>query len=306
MHIPQDVWDLIIDQLISRGEDPWRIRKFLRAASLVSTAWVNRSQHHLFSTLAFIRRDILQNWCSRIRPDPDGVSRHVRTLRLVNMRAASLPRPLLTDVLKTASPHLTSFRNIQKLWVCNVDLGAASLDVLIPAISSFAGTLRWLGWTQEPGTIHKTWTTICTIVNLFPNLVDVFLSCSSATARHGIAYPLPRIQFPDGVELKHVDSFAFKYFKFQELVIRASVPDSLRFFEYCRRHLRALDLRGLWIGAGELTLTGSGLEKTYVLDLTDSFRGFRGFTNVVRGMLRARDVRLLFRFGYRTATGLDS
>ena len=267
MHIPQDVWDLIIDQL-AEMEDHGR---FLRAASLVSTAWVNRSQHHLFSTVSFKPRvGSVQEWCSGVRPDPGGVSRHVRTLEFIHGRNPSEESgPLVTDVLKTAFSHLTSFRNIQRLGVYRVDLGIAPLDVLIPVISSFAGTLKQLLWIQAHDTAHKTWTTISTIVNLLPNLVDLFLSGDIDDAGPGIACPpLPRIQLPDDLELERFDYRVYKHFKFQELRFSTSVPTSSSFLEYCRNNLRALDLRDMWIIGGERTLIGGGLEETRVLVLT--------------------------------------
>jgi len=80
MCIPQDVVDLIIDQLSLRADDQWEWH--LKATSLVSTAWVNRSQYHFFSTLEFYRKRELLELCSRIKPDPCGVLRHVRALTL--------------------------------------------------------------------------------------------------------------------------------------------------------------------------------------------------------------------------------
>ena len=95
-------------------EDHMRGRKFLRAASLVSTTWVNRCQYHLFSTITFSQRRSVQEWCSRIEPGSEGVSRHVRVLTLINWRT---DLSLVADVPKTAFPHLTSFQNFRG-WTC--------------------------------------------------------------------------------------------------------------------------------------------------------------------------------------------
>ena len=273
MLIPQDIWDLIIDRLAEVRYPPERC-EFLRAASLVSTTWVNRSQHHIFSTVSFNPRGrSVQKWCSGVGPDPGGVSRHVRTLEFIHGRNPSKePGPLVTDVLKTAFPHLTSFRNIQTLEVYRVDLGVAPLELLIPIFSSFAGTLRRLLWIQMADTVHKTWTTISAIVNLFPNLLDLILSGDSVSDGHGITCPpLPRIRFPDDVELAHVDyvdSLAFKHFKFQELRVCVQVPNSSSLLEYCQSHLRALDLKDTRTCGRESTLISGGLEQTHVLVLT--------------------------------------
>ena len=234
-----------------------RRRKFLKAASLVSTVLVNRCQHHLLSAISFSHRQSVEEWCSIIGAGPHGVSRHVRALNLINERVCS---PLVADVLETAISHLTSFRNLQRLEVLGVDLSLTPLNVFISIISSFSGTLKRLLWIQVHDTDHKTWTTVSTIVNLLPNLVDLFLSGSFFRADCRTTYsPLPRIQLPDDMELEHIDSLAFNHFKFQELRIGSLVPNSLSFLEYCQMHLRALDLRDLRICDRELTLIGSGL-----------------------------------------------
>jgi len=78
VRIPQDIIDLITDQLCLV-----HCNRSLRATSLVSTAWVNPSQRHLFFTgLRLYSSSGVQNWRSRIRPGPHGIPRHVRVLQL--------------------------------------------------------------------------------------------------------------------------------------------------------------------------------------------------------------------------------
>ena len=250
MYIPQDIVDLIVDQLASMVSGSRR-RGYLQAVSLVSTAWVGRCQRHLFSTIMFYHNDDIREWCYRIKPDPDGISRYVRALLL--HRGRILQSPLDTDVLKTALPHLTSFKNIQELKVDGVDLNVTSLDVLISIISSFASTLKRFVWAQTPDATRDPWTIISTLVNLLPNLVDLLLSSDPLLDAHRITYPpLSRIQLPHDV--RRIDLLAFKYFKFQELRVHVSVPDSPTLFDYCQIHLRALDLRGVSVDdTGKLT-----------------------------------------------------
>ena len=229
MHIPQDVVELVIDQLVLMNAACWD--RCLRATSLVSTAWVNPSQRRLFTALDFNSGVEVQRWCSRTRPGPYGISRHVLTLRLW----ASC---LVSDTLETAIPHLTSFRNLQELEVVRVDTNRVSLHVLVPIFSSFANTLKRLQWTQKP-TVHETWETLYTLTNLLPNVTDIDLS--------GLydEFPippsaLPRIHLSDDNEPP--DPFAFKHFKFHELKTMRSIPLSPPFLEYCQTHLRVLDL----------------------------------------------------------------
>jgi len=227
MYIPQGVWDLIDLSLTNWPRCGRTSCDFEAASPQPGIRRLGQSlptppllHHHLPSQ---------GEWYPRIGLGPDGVSRRVRALTLIKGPVCS---PLVADILKTAFPHLTSFRNLQRLEI----------------ISSLARILKRLLWIQLHGTVHKTWTTISTIFNILPNLVDLSPSGSFVRADRGNAYsPLPRIQLSDDMELEHVDSLAFDHFKFQELRIGSLIPNSLSFLEYCRRHLRALDLRDLWI-----------------------------------------------------------
>ena len=150
MYIAQDVVDLIVDQLSACNRSR---EHHLRAASLVSTVWVNRSQHHLFSILKLRSSKTIHKWCSRIKPDPYGVSRHVRVL-LLGHDKKYFRQPLVLSDTKAALPHLTSFKNLQELIIYYIDLENAPLGVLVPIFSSFTGTLKRLRWTQEAA-VHE-------------------------------------------------------------------------------------------------------------------------------------------------------
>ena len=141
------------------------------------------------------------------------------------------------------------------------------------------------------------------MVNLFPNLVYLLLSGEFVSAGRGIACShLPRIQLPDDVELEHIKSIEFIYFKFQELRVYTSVPNSLSFFEYCRNHLLALDLRALRIARPELSPIAGGLEETHVLVLT-SFIGNHG---TLQALLEACGALETFAFSFDPGVGRDS
>lgn len=157
MYIPQDIVSLTIDQLVWETVGatqvasrygmvcPSMLARELRATSLVSTQWVDRSQHYLFSIVTLYREEHVREWCSRITPDPHGVSRHVRVLYL---RISALHR----HFVKAALPNLTSFQNLQELVVHHEEprISCVSLDDLASIFSSFATTLKRLQWTQEP------------------------------------------------------------------------------------------------------------------------------------------------------------
>ena len=281
MHIPQDIVGLIVDRLVSVTSGEER-RWCLRVLSLVSTTWVDRCQHHLFSTVDFSYRESVEDWCSTFRPSPDGVSRHVRVLSFTRQEYSL---PLVTDVLKTALPHLTSFRGLQGLEVDYIDFNHVSLDIIILAISSFAGTLKRLMWCHRGDAVHDAWTSISTVANLLPNLEDLSLeSYPPYNNNPRIAHPpLPRIQLSH--HAKDIDPLGFKHFRFQELRVILSTPHSPAVLEYCRTHLRALDLTDItWdsIDDGELTLAGGGLKPTS----NHPYRGVPTPPGVAGGMLR--------------------
>ena len=235
MHIAQDVVDLIVDQL-SRSTYDWERKRHLRAVSLISSVWVNRSQHHLFSTVELRRSEDIQRWCSRIKPDPRGVPGHVRVLLLGGGGEYTPPLPVVLDI-ETALPHFTSFKNLQELVLRRIDLSHTSLGVLVPIISSFANTLKRLQWTQGAAT-HETWESINIIANLLPDLVYVHLS-SFRDDYEPILSEI-RIRLSAGEECAH----SIKNSKFHELQILHGIPRSLPFLESCGSHLQALDLNG--------------------------------------------------------------
>jgi len=251
MHIPQDVVDFIIDQLVRLPYQDWstRTHRCLQAASLVSTAWVNRSQHYLFSTVEFSCIGYIQKWCSRIRPDPCGVSRHVRVLTIRrDLPFHHDPSPLDTDILETALPHLISFPNLQKLELCHIGPKHTSLDFLVPVFSSFAGTLKHLLWDQDTG-IGRTWEVIRALAGRLPNLEYFDLSGrwddrdpTLPDELYGVepSVPFIKIRLTDGGR-----PFAFERFEFRELEIFELIRSSPHFFEPCGPRLQVLDFRGL-------------------------------------------------------------
>ena len=230
VHIPQDIVDLIIDQLSSATSYP---DSSLRATSLVSTAWVDPSQRHLFSSLCFYSSSSVQKWCSRIRPGPHGISRHVRVLKLSSPSVVS-------GILKIALPHFTSFQNLRELAIV-VDVECQdSVNILVPIFSSFASTLKRLEWTQEGAGHGSTWKTLYGLVDLLPNLTEINLS----GFYHPLISPsaLPCIRLSPDYQLP--DLLAFKHIKFQKLELIDPIPPSPRFLEYCQNHLRVLDFTG--------------------------------------------------------------
>jgi len=230
MHIPQDVVDLIVDQLSLPADRDWSW--YLKDASLVSTAWVNRSQHHLFSTVKFSGRRGVKWWCSKIKPGPYGVSRHVRTLTLGDLDPC-FPPPLASDLeveLEPSLPHLTSFKNLQELIIAHPSIARTSLRVLTPIFSSSPGILKLHWWTHLNLDIHETWKDISALADLLPNLIHVNLSDYQNT------HTEVQLLIDKGCPL------TIKRFKFHKLQIVPDSPLSLPFFESGVPYLQILDL----------------------------------------------------------------
>jgi len=231
MYIPQDVVDLIVDQLslLAGGDER---NRHLQAASLVSTTWINRSQYHLFSTLEFDDSKKIERWCSRIKPDPYGVSRHARVLIIGARRnpIGRYPPSIMVSDVELALPHFTSFKNLKEFvrgyrWPRH-----ASPGVLAPILSSSASTLKRLRWAYWGADICETWDDISTLADLLPNLTHVDLSgCQFICETHVRLSAQGR-------------SPASKRFKVRELLAAQDTPFSLPLFESCGPNLQSLNL----------------------------------------------------------------
>lgn len=233
MYIPGDIVDLIIDQLVfgrtGGAESPGSLAGDLRAASLVSTRWVDHSQHYLFSTIEFYQEVQVHQWCSRITSDPCGVPRHVRTLKFG-------PRMLRHNILETALRRLPRFPNLQKL----VLHGRPRVSPSVP----FSTTRERFQWDQE-GFPSDDWKALCTLTDLLPNLVEIDLSLACSD-RCLIQPPtLPLIDLSSGHQPS--DLLASRHLTSQGLWITVPSYLSPRFLEYSRAYLRVLDFRGLML-----------------------------------------------------------
>ena len=231
VYVPQDIVDLIIHQLCSAT---LYCGSSLRATSLVSIAWVNPSQRHLFFILCLYSSSDVRKWCSRIRPGPHGISRHVRVLKLSS-------RFVVSGIPETAHPHFTSFQNLRELDIGGDAVRRNRIAILVPLLSSSAGTLKRLQCTQEwhkGATRDSTWESLYALANSLPNLAEINLS---DVYINPLTPPcaLPCIHLSPGHQLP--DLFAFKHIKFQKLELIDPIHPSPRFLEYCQHHLRVLD-----------------------------------------------------------------
>lgn len=100
---PQELVDKIIDELADLPNGPIHP---IAVYSLVSRAWVARTQKHHFRWTYFHGWGELEKWCRSIAPDPDWVSRHVCDLVLNDINA-----------LKGSEAHLRAFTRVKDMKI---------------------------------------------------------------------------------------------------------------------------------------------------------------------------------------------
>jgi len=168
MNIPQELTDKIIDRIWDADDSPSHTAT--KVASLVSRAWVERSQHHLFHDIQFTAfGPLLTRWCDTVSPGPNGVSRHVRSLTI---RARGMDGQWVDEEsLERGFPFFGSFRNVRVLRVYNWNVEAFPLEILTRCFTSFAGSVRVLQWHPYEQISHESWTHI---IRSFP-LIDSLL-----------------------------------------------------------------------------------------------------------------------------------
>ena len=148
---------------------------------------------------------------------------------------------MVSGTLQTALPNFASFQNLQELEIIGDTMHRDRIDILVPLLSSSAGTLKRLQWTQdrEKGvTRDSTWGYLYALANSLPNLTEINLS---GVYIDSLTPPcaLPCIHLFPGHQLP--DLFAFKHIKFQKLELIDPIHPSPLFFKYCQNHLRVLD-----------------------------------------------------------------
>ena len=167
MNIPQELIDKIIDKIWDADDFPSHATT--KAASLISRAWVDRSQHHLFRDLQFFPfGPHPARWCDAVSPGPNGVSRHVRSLTI---RTGLDGWWMGERSLEHGLPFFDSFRNVQVLRVHNWDTDPLPTEVITRCFTAFAGGVRVLQWDPYGYMPRESWTHI---IRSFP-LVDCLL-----------------------------------------------------------------------------------------------------------------------------------
>ena len=152
---PQELVDEVIDNL----ENP----RDLRACSLVSSMWLERSRRKLFAAVSLNTWNFDQ-WRRNITSGPSGISTYVRSLALRQARSIISLEP---ETLMGIMDHLTSFRQLKSLFLQDVNFdGLFDRQSLAQCFGHFGVSVRSLHLHG----IRTDMSTMLFFISLFPNL----------------------------------------------------------------------------------------------------------------------------------------
>lgn len=120
-NLPQEILDMIIDELYELGEPT-------QDYSTVSRAWLNRTQKHHFEFPQFnCGRYLLERWQRAIEPDPLGPSQHVRKLSCLDV-----------NTLEGFGEHIRALTRVEQavFICCGIFQSLADIQPLTPLGSS--------------------------------------------------------------------------------------------------------------------------------------------------------------------------
>jgi len=144
---PQELVDKVIDELVELYDYETHC---IVPYSLISKAWVARTQRHHFETVSFNGSEKLRRWCRKITPNPAGVSRHTCLLVLNEI-----------DTLEGFEAHIRAFTRVDDVTImeCNFLLSPSVAESFAPIGPSL--TQLW---------IFKSEATSRTIISLLAGL----------------------------------------------------------------------------------------------------------------------------------------
>ena len=241
---PQELVDEVIDNL----ENP----RDLRACSLVSSKWLERSRRKLFATISLNTWNFDQ-WRKNITPGPCGISTYVRSLALRQARSIVSLEP---ETLMGIMDHLTSFRRLKSLFLQDVNFeGLFDKPSLTRCFGHFGVSVRSL---QLHG-IRTDMSTMLFFISLFPNLncltiSSPLLSSGELEVPEGIL-PLRGTLRLSGIGVARstlLQALLLVPLHLEELSItRSQIPDSdilNRFIEACAPTLKKVEFAHLTSG----------------------------------------------------------
>lgn len=240
---PQELVDEVIDNLDSSRD--------LRACSLVSSTWLERSRRKLFAKV-FLNTWNFDKWRRNIPPGPNGISAYVHSLTLRQARSIVSLEP---ETLMTIMDHLTSFRRLKTLVLQDVNF-----DDLFdgPSLTECFGHF---GASVDSLSLHGIRTDTSTLlffVNLFPGLncltiSSPILSDEVAELPEGVLRGTLRLSYLGAQSDTLLNGILLIPLQLEDISITRSQvadPEILnRFIETCAPTLKKLELIHVTSGA---------------------------------------------------------
>ena len=190
--LPQELVDMIIDELANTEslKRPDNLpNRHIVPFSLVSKAWVTRTQKHAFEFIIFDGPAELERWRESFEPDPAGVSRHARYLVFSNI-----------STLGGTEAHIRAFTSVELMQIragCNFLLSPSVVECFAPM-----GNLVELAIGASPTTSHI----ITSLLAAFPRLERFGIQDSTVRGDMDETDLLPRMPFFEGGNLLQVYS----------------------------------------------------------------------------------------------------
>ena len=178
MSLPPELIDEIIQHL------PLDKPQTLRNCSLVAKSWVYRSQKRLFQTVS-ISKSTRSSWVDRISPANLELLHHVRSLTYTIDPTARLRFP--AHHIDSLDDYLPSFHNLESLVLSSMDL-QSDIPQQVENFAAFRLTLSSLSLWD----CYLSPCALITIVNCFPDIVDLQLRALMHTEDHEPIPPLSR------------------------------------------------------------------------------------------------------------------
>jgi hypothetical protein len=170
---PQELVDKVIDELVELN-GPWTIFPY----SLISRAWVARTQQYCFKFIYLGDSDDLQRWCRKITPDPAGVSRLAHKLVLEGI-----------DTLEGFEPHIRAFTRVEDLSIqySGLLLSPSVTECFAPMGSSVVRL-----WIGDLETTSRTITSLLVGLPQLRSLTTIYLKVTDDMGGTNLT---PRIPF---------------------------------------------------------------------------------------------------------------
>ena len=182
MNFPQELVDEILSHLPSHDEQDQRS---LRNCSLVAKSWINPSRRRLFETVLIRKRD-RQSWLDKISPSNTELLRHVRSFCLAGSDPWEQDPSSKCDI-EDLYVYFPSFRRLHTIDLCEIHISSNFPE----RIGMFSPCQQVLS-SLILAAVSLPWRSFIALIDYFPNLRSLELSCLSFEDNNITPPPLSR------------------------------------------------------------------------------------------------------------------